>query len=260
MWKARHRGRGQGRGGRGKAGAGPITHTPLYPIPRLASLPSGRQQEHTVTSIHQTASTTVSKSPQLHLLRSLSQRATSHAHPFTMIGAPPSPSINPPPSNPSSLLSASPRSPRMALPPMDRTSSTSSAVSMASPSLVTLHLISQFTYPQGISGSPDEDRAPPSVIRAKRSHTIAKIKNAVHVNWPGRPKVEGIRLIYSGRLLSDHETVGQVVPEAQSEVSCCRPGYDVGENWAAMWSRNRMPETFSPHRSHTGIFASRGTA
>lgn len=219
MWKAGQSGRGSQAG---QQQPRPHSH-PSSPPPSYQGGYCPSHDEATRSIYSQHARHQLLQHPQhslLQLARFLSQRPTSHAHPFTMIGAPPSPIINPPPSNPSSLVSASPRSPRMTLPPMDRTSSTSSAVSSASTSQVTLHLISQFTYPQGTP----EDRTPPSVIRAKRSHTIVKIKNAVHINWPGRPKVEGIRLIHSGRVLLDHETVGQVVAEGQSEVSCYRMG------------------------------------
>lgn len=122
----------------------------------------------------------------------------------------PSPLISGP--SPSSLLS--PRSPLPAA-SMDRSYSNSSeaSTSTANAQPVTLHLVSTFSYVASLGIS-----APPH-IKAKTSHKVVKIKRAVYKHWPGRPRIEGIRLIYAGRVLQDEETLAMVLQPGQTEVS-----------------------------------------
>ncbi|CAO1636396.1 unnamed protein product [Parajaminaea phylloscopi] len=90
---------------------------------------------------------------------------------------------------------------------------------------VTLHLVHTLSYHSRQEAGKAGDhsvatRAPPSKLIVKPAHSIRRVKAALHENWPGKPSIDGIRIIYAGRVLKDDQLVSDIeaIKQGNSEV------------------------------------------
>lgn len=55
-------------------------------------------------------------------------------------------------------------------------------------------------------------------VTAKLNETVLSLKKSIQLVHPQHPTVENQRIIYSGKLLSDEETISSIVKEVQHGV------------------------------------------
>ncbi|CAO1615124.1 unnamed protein product [Sympodiomycopsis kandeliae] len=98
---------------------------------------------------------------------------------------------------------------------MQSTASTSSLLQPISASSHPTRLVVHIISPQTSANHPSQAHPAPPRLFTKPSHTVLKLKKVIEKRWPGKPRLDGIRLIHGGRILQDNEFVQDIIRPGQ---------------------------------------------